>query len=411
MPDVTIKALRGLALGAITALATLATPAALEAQSLFSPAITVNGDVISRYELDQREQFLRLLGAPSNPTELATEQLIEDRLKFQAAAEIGVTVSPEDLRAGMEEFAGRANLSVDEFVAQIGQGGVSEQTFRDFVEVGLIWRDVVRSRFIGQSRPSESEIDRAIGSGGGSGGLRVLLSEIVMPLTPTNQAAVRARAEEIAQIKSFDAFSAQAREVSATNTRDQGGRMDWVALNDLPPALRPAILALSPGDVTPPLQLPNAIALFQLRDVAEIVGQAPSYAAIEYATYFIPGGRTPEALKTGRDIENRIDTCDDLYGIAKGETGTLQREALPPGQIPDDIAVELAKLDAGETSLALTRNNGTVLVLLMLCGRTAAANEDASREDVANALTAQRLEAFAASYLDQLEANALIVTK
>ena len=89
MPDVTIRALRGLALATLTA---LAAPAALTAQSLFSPAITVNGDVISYYELDQRAQFLRLLGAPANPEELAREQLIEDRLKFQAAAEIGASV-------------------------------------------------------------------------------------------------------------------------------------------------------------------------------------------------------------------------------------------------------------------------------------------------------------------------------
>ena len=408
MPDVTIRALRGLALATLTA---LAAPAALTAQSLFSPAITVNGDVISYYELDQRAQFLRLLGAPANPEELAREQLIEDRLKFQAAAEIGASVGPEDLRAGMEEFAARADLQADQFIAQIGQAGVSEETFRDFVEVGLVWRDVVRARFLSQARPSQAEIDRALGTGG-QGGLRVLLSEIIMPLTPNNQAAVRTRAEEIAQIKSFDAFSAQAREVSATNTRDQGGRMDWVALNELPPALRSSILSLSPGDVTPPLQLPNAIALFQLRDLAEITGSAPTYSAIDYAMYFIPGGRTADALATGQRIVNETDTCDDLYGVAKGQSpDVLRRESLPPSQIPDDVAMELAKLDPGETSLALTRNNGTLLVLLRLCGRTAQANEDASREDVANALTAQRLEALAASFLDQLEANALIEVK
>ena len=409
MQELVIKTLRGLALGAT--LAVTLSPAALQAQSLFSPAITINGDVVSRYELDQRTQFLRLLGAPSDPDKLAFEQLVEDRLKFQAAAEMGVTVSPEDLRAGMEEFAARADMSADEFIGELSGAGVSEESFRAFVEVGLVWRDVVRARFLAQARPSEAEIDRAIGSGG-SGGLRVLLSEIVMPLTPTNQQAVMAKAEEIAQIKSIDAFSAEARQVSATNTRDRGGRMDWVPLNELPPALRPAILALSPGDVTPPLQLSNAIALFQLRDLAEIVGQAPSYAAIDYAMFFLAGGRTADTLETGQKLIDSIDTCDDLYGIAKNQPpGTLQRQSLPPSEIPSDVAVELAKLDPGETSLALTRNNGQSLMLLMLCGRTSAGNEDASREDVANALTAQRLEAFAASYLDQLEANALIVTK
>ena len=404
-----ISALRGLAFG--TTLAAVLAPATLTAQSLFAPAIVVNGDIVSRYELEQRAQFLRVLGAPSDPEELATEQLIEDRLKLQAAAEVGLTLSPEDVRAGMEEFAGRANLDADAFIAELAKADVSAETFRAFVEVGQTWRDLVRARFLAQARPTEAEIDRAIGSGG-QGGLRVLLSEIIIPITPTNQQAVMARAEEIAQIKSFDAFSAQAREVSATNTRDRGGRMDWVPLNELPPALRPAILALSPGDVTPPLQLSNAIALFQLRDLAEIVGQAPSYAAIDYAMFFLAGGRTADTLETGQKLIDSIDTCDDLYGIAKNQPpGTLQRQSLPPSEIPSDVAVELAKLDPGETSLALTRNNGQSLMLLMLCGRTSAGNEDASREDVANALTAQRLEAFAASYLDQLEANALIEVK
>lgn len=410
MPKLLIRALRALSVSAL--LAAAISPAPLFAQSLFSPAIIVNGDIVSNYELGQRARFLSLLGAPSDPDELAQEQLIEDRLKFQAADEYGVTASPEDIRAGMEEFAGRANLSADDFIARITEAGVSEQTFHDFVEVGLIWRDLVRGRFLSQARPSETEIDRALGSGSGSGGLRVLLSEIVMPLTPENEQAVRARAEEISQIKSIDAFSAQAREVSATNTRDRGGRMDWVPLNELPPALRPAILALSPGDVTPPLQLPNAVALFQLRDIGEITGGSPSYSAIDYATFYIPGGRTPEALSIGQNLAQTMDTCDDLYTPAKGQPeGTLQRQSLPPSQIPNDIAVELTKLDPGETSLALTRNNGQTLVLLMLCGRTASANQDASREDVANALTAQRLEAYASSYLDQLQANAVIEIK
>ncbi len=401
-----MRALRALSLSAL-----VLSPAALAAQNLFAPAIVVNGDVVSHYELQQREQFLRILGAPADPTELAREQLTEDRLKLQAADELGVAVTPDDLRGGMEEFASRAELTIDQFVSELSKAGVSEETFRDFVKVGLVWRDVVRARFLAQARPSESEIDRALGSGG-QGGLRVLLSEIVIPLTPTNQEAVRAKAEEISQIKSLDAFSAQASQVSATETRDRGGRMDWVALNDLPAALRPAILALSPGDVTPPLQLPNAVALFQLRDIAEITGQSPRYSAIEYAMYFIPGGRSAESLSLGKRIADAIDTCDDLYAMAKGfPEGTLQRQAVPPSQLPNDIAVELAKLDPGETSLALTRNNGQSLMLLMLCGRTAEAYEEASRQDITQALTSQRLEALATSYLDQLTANATIVQK
>ena len=91
--------------------------------------------------------------------------------------------------------------------------------------------------------------------------------------------------------------------------------------------------------------------------------------------------------------------------------GVLDRESKKPGEIPRDIALELARLDAGEVSTALTRSNGQTLVFLMLCGRTSEFAEDASREQIANALVEQRLNAFAKSHLEQLRADALIVEK
>ena len=87
---------------------------------------------------------------------------------------------------------------------------------------------------------------------------------------------------------------------------------------------------------------------------------------------------------------------------------TLQ--ALPNG----DILVTLTrapKLDTGEVSTTLTRANGQTLMLLMMCGRTAAANASASREDVTNALRQERLTGYAEQLLEQLRADARIVRK
>ena len=62
-------------------------------------------------------------------------------------------------------------------------------------------------------------------------------------------------------------------------------------------------------------------------------------------------------------------------------------------------------------STALTRANGQSLVFLMLCGRTASANESASRDDVINVLRQERLSGYADQLLEQLRANARIVRK
>ncbi|EPX81920.1 peptidylprolyl isomerase [Salipiger mucosus] len=403
------RILRALVLAAGCALA----PLSAGAQGLFSPAIVVDEKVITGYEIQQRARMLTLLNSPGNPQEVAREQLIEDRLKMAAAENAGISPSEQEILDGMEEFAGRADLSREEFVQALAGAGVAEQTFRDFVTAGFAWRELVRARFANRASVSEDEIDRAL-SAGGSGGsnVRVLLSEIIMPLQRGQEEAIRARANQIAGMTSTSEFSAAARQYSATATRENGGRLPWQNLTELPPPLQPLVLGLAPGEVTDPIPVQGAIALFQMRDIEETGYSAPEIGALEYAAYYMPGGRSAETLARARVLDEQVDRCDDLYAVAQGQPPeVLDRQTLPPSEIPTDIAYELSKLDAGEVSTALTRSGGQTLVFLMLCGRTVAANEDADRQQVTMSLRNRRLTALSESYLAQLRADARIVEK
>ena len=384
--------------------------APVAAQNMFAPVVKVNDSVVTAYELEQRIRMMTLLRAPGNIQELAREQLIDDRLRMQAARIAGVNPTPEEVLDGMTEFASRANLTREEFTQALEANGVAEQTFRDFVRAGLSWRLLVQERFAGRVNLSEAEIDRALGASGGSS-VRVLLSELIMPAPPPQAEAVNERAQRISQITSEAAFSAEARRYSATATRRNGGRLPWQNLEDLPPTLRSIVLGLAPGEVSAPIPLPNAVALFQLRDIEETGFTAPTYAAIEYAAYYMPGGRSDATLAQARVLAQKVDRCDDLYGVAKGQPPeVLDRQALPPSEIPTDIAFELSKLDPGEVSTALTRANGQNLMFLMLCGRTTEINDDFDRDQFALGLRNQRLASLAESYLSQLCADARIIT-
>ncbi len=389
-------------------LVAMATPQA-QAQSLFSPAIRVNQDIVTWYELEQRQQFLELLGVPGSSESEVREALIDDRLRKQAMRDTGIEAAPEDIQTGIDEFASRGNLSSEEFLQLLNDAGVSRETVRDFVADQLSWRDFVSTRFLSQARPSEDEINRALGQGGG-GGLQVLLSEIIIPVTPQTLAQAEALAEEISQLPDQDSFSSAATQYSAAATREDGGRLDWLSLNNLPPALQPVILGLKTGEITDPLSLPNAVALFQMRGIREVAAGAPTYSEIDYAIYYMPGGRSAETLAKAEKLKEEIDTCDDLYGIAKDQSpDVLERLTQSPSVIPRDVSLELAKLDPNEASAMLTRNNGQTLMFLMLCNRTRNLGEDTTRVDVANALTQQRLQALADSLLEQLRADAVII--
>ena len=309
----------------------------------------------------------------------------------------------------MAEFAGRANLELDQFITVLGQSGVSEETFRDFVRVNVSWRDFIRSRFSDRAQISENEIDQALGQSGGSSGIEVLLTEIIIAAPPPRLATAQATAQRIAQITSTAAFEAEARRVSALPSRARGGRLDWLPITNYPPALRGLLLDLAPGQVTAPIPITNGIALFQMRGVREVTQAAPEPAAIEYAAFYIAGGLSDRALNEARRIDGRVDTCDDLYGEARGlPEDRLQRDVLPPAQIPQDVAMILATLDAGETNYSLTRANGETLVFLMMCGRTPVLGEGVDRETIRNQLRSQRLGTYADALLADLRAAATI---
>ena len=388
-------------------LAGVAQPA--QAQS-FSPAIKVNDQVITQYELDQRVRMLRLFRTPGDIQEQAAEQLIEDRLRMQAANELGISPSPEQIAAGMGEFASRANLTAVQFLTALNQGGVSPEAFRDFVRAGVAWREVVGAKFGPRVQISEQEIDRAISTGGASGAtVQVLISEIFLPLKPGEEEETRALAKRI-QRMSADGFARAARENSSAPSAGAGGRVNWVPVSNLAPQLRSVILGLRPGQVSAPVEQNGQIALFLLRAVEETDSRAPTYTAIEYAAYYIAGGRTDQTLAQAAKIKARVDTCDDLYGVAQGQPAeVLERGTKTPNEIPEDIAFELAKLDAGEVSTSLTRSDGQTLVFLMLCGRSFDVSGAVSREGIAMDLQNQRLGFIANGYLKQLRNEARII--
>ena len=389
----------------------LMTAAPVSAQNLFAPVAKVNESVVTEFEVQQRQRFLEVLNAPGATREGALTSLIDERLRNEAVAEAGIELTPQGIEDSLAEFASRADLSTEEFTQALGQSGVSRETFRDFVVNSVGWRELVRARYASRVEITDAEINRALGETQGSG-VRVLVSEIIIPAPPQQAARVNALAEQISQSKSTAEFSNYASRYSATASRGRGGRLPWQNLTDLPPSLQPLILNLAPGEVTDPLPIPNAVALFQLRDIEETSVTAPTYSEIEYAAYYIPGGRTEAALAQAAQIRGRIDTCDDLYGIAKGQPAeVLERVKKAPSDIPQDVAIELSKLDTGEVSTTLTRANGQTLMLLMMCGRTAAANASASREDVTNALRQERLTGYAEQLLEQLRADARIVRK
>ena len=322
---------------------------------------------------------------------------------MQAARAAGFEATPAEIDEGVAEFAQRANTSAENFLARIGQEDVAAESFRDFVEAGVLWRKYVRERLGPRVSVDEGDVEAVLDRAGSEGGLRVLLSEIVLPAR--NAAETRqseSRLAELERINGIDAFAAAARAYSASATRERGGRLDWMPLGNLPPQLRDQLLGMSLGGVTQPLRAPNAIAIFQLRAIEETPPQPAAVETIDYAQFI-----AADPVEAQR-VAERVDTCDDLYGVAQGlPADRLLRETVAPSGIPPEIRAELDRLDRNEISLRLSRGGRPAVT--MLCDRRTEAAAALDTGELRNQIANRKLADLAENMLAALRADAVIV--
>lgn len=371
----------------------------------FTPIKIVNDQVITQFEFEQRLLFMQLLRQPGDLEKAAMNTLVDDRLRMSAAKQFGVKMSPEQLKAGMEEFAARANLTPEKFVEIIGQAGVQPETFRDFVESGLVWREIIRGKFAPTVSISEAQIDRALANGQPLVGLQVRLSEIVIPAVGAGRTAALQKADKLRlQLRGGADFAELARQNSTADSAGRGGALDWMPLSQLKPDAVSAVRSLAPGAVSAPVVLDTSVVIYQMQEQKQELAKISGAVVVDYAEFLLPDDGTSAAKLRGK-----VDTCNDLYAQAKGlDADRLTRQTLPQTQLPRDVAGALASMDAGESSTALTR--GGWRVFLMLCRRGPAETELPTRDEVKIQLTNQVLGAQADIYLEELRSEAMIRT-
>ena len=376
----------------------------LAAEGIFDTIISVDRAAITNYELEQRILFFSFLNEPGDTLISSRQSLIDDRLKMAAGSKDGFALTPTELENAMLDFGKNSNQSLGGLLNLLNEGGVDAETFRDYVEVGVVWREVVRKRFGSQSQPTESEIDRALAAERAEGDISVLLTEIVLPAGPSQLEESRKIARELAKITSIGSFSEKAKKLSVSSSRNNGGKIPWRNLKDLPNGLRQVIASLRPGQVAKPLEVQNAIVLFQLRDVEELGLKAPEIISMKFAKITGINSVLDLATKT-------VNSCNDLYGLVKLDKDVvLEMLTQHPDEIEQATALRLNRLDRHEMSI-FSDSSDSIGNMIMLCERNYTTSADISRSEVAKNIRAARLTNLAEGYLAELRTNATVIFK
>ena len=374
-----------------------------QANFLLAAKIQVNNSVITQFELDQRAKFLGALKFTGNHSELAQTQLIEERLKQSEAQKLNISASDFEIEDALTRFASRANLTVKEFNKELKRLEIYPDTFRSYVETEVIWQKLVNKKFGAQSSVSNLQLQRAKSISKFEDTIQVLLTEIIIPFSKDDRSEKENLANLLKQIKSTEEFSNAAQKYSKAPTATVGGRVKWQNFDRLPGIIKPLILGLSPGQVTEPIMLTKAIALFQLRDIREIKTDRTQLELLDFI-------KVKSDLKYLSFVQDNFHNCSDLEAIIGGQTEvTLTRKKLLSDEIPNTLVPVLDNLDQNESEIIVADGQSQ---LVIMCERNNQLNSTAQTlEQDKNILQTNRLKHLARSFLETLKDNARIVIK
>jgi len=382
------------------------------AQGLFAPRVLVNDQAITEFEIRQRVAMLGALGMDDSRQE-AIDRLIEERLMREAGTRAGVRVTRAEIEEGLSEFASRYEMTLEEFMREMAGAGIEASSLRDFVESGLMWRRVARREVGGRITVTDADVERAMQTAAVRAVARVRLAEIVLPTDPRFADAVAQIVPRIQAITTAEEFSLAASQASLSPTRDQGGLMaDWLPMTNFPPPLARAIEQARINEVIGPIDLPGgeAIVLLQLRGRDTVRNIPAGRTLLRYARVAIPGGRSEAAQQEAARLAAQADGCRELPGIAaRGPSGEVVFIEEFQTQLAQGVAIELARLNPGGSSVSLVE--GDNLLFLMLCSRELRVEGRPTREQMRERLFNERAAALTEGLMARLRADAHIIQR
>ena len=378
----------------------------LNGKSIFSPIIEVNNSIITQFELIQRTRLVEALNLSSDPALFAREQLITERLKQDEAKKLKITASNQELSLRLEQFASRANLSIIDFYKELRQLGIYPSTLETYLETEIIWRKIVNSKFDPTTSISDLEIQTAMNRAQFEDIFQVLLTEIIIPISSDNANDTEALIQKLREVRSIEEFSNAARKYSVAPTAASGGLVTWQKFSDLPEILKPLILGLSPGEITEPVKLTKAVAIFQVRNVREVINNSDEQKLISFIN-LTTNSHDKSILE---NIQNTYFTCEDLKRTfnENSEVQLIQIKSLTKDLSEQTLKI-IENLDPRESKVVVFENKPQ---LFFLCERNRIQlPETKDQETVRRSIQQSRLNKFAKSYLDALRYNARIVNK
>lgn len=308
--------------------------AAAERETLDSIVAIVNDDVVLKSEYEGRlaEWLPRLNESDrNNPLLISTlreqvlDQLISESIQLQEAELRGIEVDDETLTRAVAEFAGRNNMTLEEFIADVAAQGSSYRALRERIRRDMTIDRVQRAVVTRRVFVAERDIDELLASPFFEEAIsdEYRLGHILLEVTPQMTLAqideVREKANRlVGELREGADFAATAIEHSSAPTAAAGGDLGWRKESRIPSRFAEDVVGLEIGAVAEPSQDSSGFHIVKMIDKRGASQERAEQTLVRHILLSPSAIRSDEQTRVAiEEIHRRIAAGEDFAELAK----------------------------------------------------------------------------------------------
>ena len=384
----------------------------------------VNSDIVTGDDLNARMALImrssQIPDTPENRQRLAPRvlrQLIDEKLQMQEARRLNVNVSDAEVETAFASIEQRNNMPKGSLDDYFKKSGIPRTTLTDELTASIAWSKVVRNRVSQEVNVSNEEINEAMARiKDDAGKPQSHVGEIFLTMdNPTQEDEIRRLAERlIDQIRAGANFASVAQQFSQSPSAAAGGDIGWVTPNQLGPPLGEALEKMKPGEMSYPLRTTAGFYILYVMErrtpgVSDVNDTELTLVQVSFP--LTPASQAAERQRFMADAQamsNEAKSCGELSKLGNDHVPKLQVQngTLKAGALPAELRPQILALKIAEASKPLTL--GAAISVVMVCDRKDPASGVLSRDDVAENLARERLDALSRRYLRDLRRAAYV---
>lgn len=384
---------------------------------LLSPAFSVpagilavvNDDIVSDRDFDRRADFIRLTNQAADPSrkdirDRILKQLIDEKLKQQAARAAGVAVSDDEVDNAVRVTLRQNGLDYDAVVKLLRKNDLPLSVIEDQIKSDLLFLRAVKKTEGHRAEVTERDVDAKIGEiKEQSNQKHYLVSEILLPVdSPDRDGETYGLAMSlIMRLRDGEAFEDIAKRYSAR------AEPVWVGEKTLSPAEKEELSVMREGQLSQPVKTAEGYKLIVLHAVRDPESPDERQKLVRLTQMFLPDGLPAEKRAAAlRDANMTRGSCDQFARVAQ-ELKTTPRVDLgkmPENALPAPIRAVVARAGLLEPTAPLPIEGGDLV--FMVCSRETASALPA-KDEIRARIESDRIETLAQRRLRELRRAAV----